>query len=529
MKKLLMPFHTVNVLSHEINDIYETLDNFLKDFPAYQNQLHNIKITRVKLKNNHLERSVLYPLTENDQTVMKRHDIQLEKPTDLHLTHSCTFIQKNEKMYAIFHQNKQEGAYYYHASSKMKWAAVFHYKGDEKKIELLYKVTTERKKNELMKFSKKKDCSCLHESIYFIEPIIKSNVIHKYIEFMYYIGLNLESVFRRKKGPINKFWNIWVNLLLSFAKLQSAGIVHGDIKLANICITSLQGVSDSTDIPFFIDIAGAHLEKSSSEKPQPLFTAGYVAPELFLDGHALTPKEQLKRKNFTSFMISSPCLTLATDIFAMGQVLKMIQEKSNEPILKHSWAKQLVTTMLNANPQDRPDLAYLFGYSTEKNANLKDHADLSSASDLKNEILSFKDKIDAVPASLHIQREEELEKESQRGNRLLEALDVVPPPLNQLFGDTNHVWLFKNTCCDILWGLFVCCVTNDKINPRSHHDAQYSNGSSDSEDASDSPRSPSRETPMAINNKNHIGFFNHNELKDSIEKKQTMTRNTQST
>lgn len=466
--------NVINISNAEIQIIYSALDSFLENFSEYKDNLHNIKVTRPK--KNGVKRQILYPVTENNNTVMARYNIT-NSDENTSNTHSCTFIKRKEHVYAIFHQNKQEGEYYHNEKVKMKYVAVFLYNDNQKKIEILYKTTTLPDKKKFMQFFPENACTFLHKSIYFEAPIRKSEKKkHKYIEFMYYDGLSLNHAFDIKK---QERCFMLVSLLLLLAKPQANKIIHGDIKLDNICWISQSIAEKTTSFPLFIDIAGAHYASQSEEsvKPVAFYTPGYIAPELFLPGKVLSPKKQVNVNvdNLHSALQSPLCLTLATDIFAMGQVLTKIQKTWENNYTIPLCLNTIVTSMLDANPRKRPDLAYIFGYTTEKNSNLNADASLFPDENLKELIQSYKQKIDTAYESLQKQREEELKKNYVRP--LLSILEETIPPLNKLVCRKPVAPTLSK-----LYYLLICCWCNNKSlhhNPkRSSHYAQFSTGSS---------------------------------------------------
>ena len=385
----------VNVTMQEKVVIYSALSSFLNAHPEFRDQLNEIKITRKKYPADLTAgapkiRKVFFPLVNNNGTIVQ---CSFSCPVDSEDTfsndtgHSCTFENHHGRIKMICPQNKQEETtfkYYQHrtlinskneVTSKfnVKRAAVYDYLDLTwtKKEEIVYKSTLKRVRTRHYATLNYQILTSMDlywsSSIYTRFKTIPNNrQYRKTIELMIDAGNNTTQI-----PSTYCHETIAWKILIALAELQARRLIHSDIKPHNICYTPYQdSVSSNSNVMVirFIDLDDLHLENTTDAS---VYTPGYLAPELFNPNEILSPHEQKAclATQIDQQLNQNAIYTLATDLFAMAQTLKIIltgYSLSNE-------LQQLIAQMESVNPADRPDLAHGFKLTSERNPALAEY------------------------------------------------------------------------------------------------------------------------------------------------------------
>lgn len=165
---------------------------------------------------------------------------------------------------------------------------------------------------------------------------------------------NYVKVHGRVQEPIAKRW--LSQLVESFIYLQEKGIMHRDIKLANILLTSN---NDQTADIRVADFGFARFLNENSFAATQLGTPLFMAPEIFNNEH-YSYKADVWSLGVLSFEILTgasvfSCRTLA-------QLKKLQQEEIKFPEFMSNEAKSLISSMLTYDHVNRPSFQQLRGH-----------------------------------------------------------------------------------------------------------------------------------------------------------------------
>lgn len=420
-KKYLMPnSDVVQVSTKEKAAFLRAITAFINTNPEFINSPHGIKITRLKdvpIYNSHerlKRREVYFPIDLKEGVTIYQTFTCPEDPLDIEpsRSHSCLFEDHHDSIKMIIPENRlesQQFKYYkdiknkhnhYNINVVVKKAAVYDYHTLQKKTEIIYKSTFFHGNpiNE-----ENIDCmSTIHKNLYWTPPIYQGRtkmqeiISTKKIELMSDAGLSLHNFFSTEYTEEAA----WIMLLL-LAELQEEHMVFNDIKNHNMCY-SIHPHTELTNLMIaiqFVDIEGLHHENTPGFF---VYTPGYIAPELFLvelspemqkalvkQAHSQSidsrqemlltqAKNQLKqiRKNLgpianVSDFFNGQRFTLASDIFAMAITIESLFEQNK--LSPSDELKQLLIKMQLTDPAERPDLAYCFGLTSERNLNLAEY------------------------------------------------------------------------------------------------------------------------------------------------------------
>lgn len=373
----------VQVTPQEHAAFHHAVKAFLKKYPAFINNLHNIKITRkIHYSSKGHIRKIFFPLDDEYGNKTQTFCCPFNPKDADKEGHSCTLVNHHGQIKMICPQNQIEKIKfdYYHTYEekdeegfptyeiRVKRAAVYHYNQQKKEKEIVYKSTYFDEADSLKDISKNQ-IILLSGDLYWSNFLHRaSNHFEKNIQLMLDVGANIKDF----SDDYNREEAAW-KILLALAEFQKKLIIHGDIKPANIGYDIHPHTkSNDTMAIRLIDLETIHIENTPSYTS---FTCGYLAPELFKENSILSPELQTE---YSTDMVKR-CMnhnvpfTLASDLFAMAITLRKFFKRSKKRIQPSRELDNLLTQMRDENPQKRPDLAYCFGLTTTRNPALADY------------------------------------------------------------------------------------------------------------------------------------------------------------
>jgi eukaryotic-like serine/threonine-protein kinase len=214
---------------------------------------------------------------------------------------------------------------------------------------------------------------CLHPNIVTVFDFVEHDGA-PYIIMEYVNAGTLENVIRRGTLlPIRQVGEIMAQLLFALGYAHSKGVIHRDVKPANILCPSAASIKVS-------DFGVAHVEALDLTKPGgiPIGTPNYMAPERFL-GRPADARADL----FSAGVILFQMLTGAKPFIAadLPELMRKLMNDSPPPIMTYRpelWPEidAVVQRALARNPEDRFQTADEFVVALNASIEMRPSADL---------------------------------------------------------------------------------------------------------------------------------------------------------